>query len=69
MQFLVRPGHSWYKGDHMQIENHAPSHLTLGITLAITLLALLASLLSPFVGFVDATLATFAMVFGTLVKT
>ncbi len=53
----------------MYVENHAPSNLTLGVTLGISVLALLASFLSPFVGFVDATLATFAMVFGTLVKT
>ncbi len=57
------------KGNDMYVENHAPSNLTLGVTLGISVLALLASFLSPFVGFVDATLATFAMVFGTLVKT
>ncbi len=53
----------------MYVENHAPSNLTLGVTLAITVLALIASFLSPIIGFVDATLATFAMTFGTLVKT
>jgi hypothetical protein len=59
------------KGDNMHVEVHAPSTPVIVITLVLAVLALLCYFVAPFTpaAFWVAILATFAMVFGTLVKT
>jgi hypothetical protein len=55
----------------MQVEAHAPSKPVLLVTLVLAVLALLCYFVVPFTpaAFWVAILATFAMVFGTVVKT